>query len=385
MDKFEHRFACVADLKRQAKKRVPAFVFDYIEEGCNANIAIANNRKALDEVYLRPDYLGSYQPPQLATSILGQTYDAPLGIAPLGLSGLVWPNASAMHARAAKAANVPFVLSTVSTLSIEEAALNAKDNFWFQLYAPSDQAICEDLLQRASQSGCKHLVVTLDVPTPSRRVKAIKSGLSVPPKITPSTIVQSALRPAWSLATLANGLPQFANLTQYMDPATMSMNDAAEFMRTRIRAVVDAKLLANIRKLWPHKLIVKGINDVKDAQLAIDIGADAVIVSNHGGRQLDAAKPVVHCLRDIADELGHKTTLMADSGVETGIDVARYLALGAHMVFTGRAMLYGVAACGEEGAAHTLELLQLELAQIMSQVHCHTPGELGLHLIKPKK
>lgn len=383
MDKLLLKSASIADLKKRAKKRIPTFVFDYIEEGCNANMAVAHNRTALNEVYLRPDYLAPYTPPNLTTQLLGGSYSAPIGIAPLGLTGLVWPHASAMHARAAHAANIPFVLSTVSTLSIEEAAVQARENFWFQLYPPADAAIGADLLKRADQSGCKNLVVTLDVPTPSRRIKAIKSGLSVPPKITPTSVFQAAIRPMWSMATLANGLPQFANLTPYMDASTMAMEDAAQFMRTRMRAVVDAQALATIRHMWPHNLIVKGVSHAADAQQAIQLGADAIIVSNHGGRQLDAAQASAVCLRMIADELGHQTTLMADSGVESGVDVARYLALGAQMVFTGRAMLYGVAAHGEDGAKHTIDLILAELEQLMSQLHCPNPAALRAHLLRP--
>ena len=384
MDKLLLKSACIADLKKRAKKRIPTFVFDYIEEGCNANIAVSNNRTALNEVYLRPDYLTPYSTPHLDTEIFGQSYSAPIGVAPLGLTGLVWPQASAMHARAAHSANIPFVLSTVSTLSIEDAATHAKGNFWFQLYPPSYAGIGADLLKRAEQSGCKNLVVTLDVPTSSRRIKAIKSGLSVPPKITPTSVFQSAIRPIWSMATLANGLPQFANLTPYMDSSSMAIGDAAEFMRTRMRAVVDAEALAKIRQMWPHNLIVKGVSHVADARQAIALGADGIVVSNHGGRQLDAAQPIATCLGAIADELGHKTTIMADSGVESGVDVARYLALGAEMVFTGRAMLYGVAAHGEEGATHAIDLILAELEQIMSQLHCSNPGDFSKHLIKPK-
>jgi len=384
MDKLLTKSACITDLKHLAKKRIPSFVFDYIEEGCNANIAVANNRVALDNVYLRPDYLAPYSAPVMDAEIFGQTYSAPLGVAPLGLTGLVWPQASAMHARAALSANIPFVLSTVSSLSIEDAAMHAKGNFWFQLYPPSDAGIGADLLRRAAQSGCKNLVVTLDVPTSSRRIKAIKSGLSVPPKITPSSVFQSAIRPMWSMATLANGLPKLANLVPYMDPSTMAMGSAAEFMRTQMRGVVDAETLAEIRQMWPHNLIVKGVTHVADAQQALALGADAIIVSNHGGRQLDAAQPVATCLGTIADELGHKTTIMADSGVESGVDVARYLALGAAMVFSGRAMLYGVAAHGEDGASHAIDLMLAELEQVMSQLHCPHPGALFEHLIAPK-
>ena len=372
----------MADLKCRAKKRVPKFAFEYIEEGCNAGVAIQHNRHMLDSLRLEPHYLETYQAPNLTTHILGREYSAPYGIAPLGLTGLVWPQASVMHAKAARTANIPFVLSTVSTLALEEAAKHAQQNFWFQLYAPSDLGIQDDLLARLKACGCENLVVTLDVPTPSRRLKAIKSGLSVPPKITLSSVIQSTMRPLWSIATLREGLPQFANLTPYMDQQTMSMDDAAEFIRTKLRDVVDEASLQRIRAQWSGKLIVKGVLSVTDAQRAVALGADAIIVSNHGGRQLDAAQSPVQVLPEIVAAVGNQCEVMVDSGVESGVDVARYMALGAKAVFAGRMFLYGVAAHGQAGADHAIELLRLELGQVMSQLHCANPTSLVGHLVK---
>jgi isopentenyl diphosphate isomerase/L-lactate dehydrogenase-like FMN-dependent dehydrogenase len=371
---------CVADLKRLARRRIPGFAFDYIEEGCNSGHAVNNNRRALDQVSLQPYYLKPYVEPQLDTNLFGQAYAKPFGIAPLGLTGLVWPQASLMHAKAAKAANIPFVLSTVSTLSVEDAAAAAQENFWFQLYPPSDKKIRADILDRARSSGCNNLVVTLDVPTPSRRIKAIKSGLSVPPKITATSVFQSAMCPAWSIATLRAGLPQFATLLPYIDQSSMSMQDVAEFIRVTLRDVVDQQTLAEIRDLWPGNLIVKGISNLQDAVQALAVGVDGIIVSNHGGRQLDAAQSPVFTLPAIIEKLGSQTTIMVDSGVETGVDVARYLTLGAQMVFAGRAFLYGVAAHGEVGAGHATNLLSLELEQVMSQLHCGDVASLRNHL-----
>ncbi|HCH31636.1 MAG TPA: alpha-hydroxy-acid oxidizing enzyme [Oceanospirillaceae bacterium] len=373
--------ACVADLKHRARQRIPRFAFDYIEEGCNAGDALVNNRQSLSQVALRPDYLSAYHQPTLTTRLMGQRYAAPLGIAPLGLSGLIWPDASAMHARAAKVANIPFVLSTVSTMSIEEAGDYAQDNFWFQLYPPSDDAMLRDLLHRAKQAGCQNLVVTVDVPSSSRRIKAIKSGLSVPPRITAANVLQAALRPAWSWATVKHGLPQFANMRPYMTGDLSSMDSAAEFMRLHFRRVVDADLVQQIRKQWQGNLIIKGICHLADAQQAVALGADGIIVSNHGGRQLDAGLSPVQTLAEISHQLAQKTCVMADSGVESGVDVGRYLALGAEAVFAGRPFLYGVAAHGEAGATHTIDLLLAELEQLMSQLHCSDPLRMHEHFI----
>jgi L-lactate dehydrogenase (cytochrome) len=364
------RAYCIADLKRLARKRIPNFAFDYIEEGCNDGIAVSHNRQALDSVQLVSQYTAQYQEPNLTTTLFGRQYDAPVGIAPLGLSGLVWPKASIMHARTARQANVPFVLSTVSTISIETAAQHAANNLWFQLYPPADREICLDLLSRTEAVGCTNLVVTIDVPTPSRRIKALKSGLSVPPKISVGSIWQSCLRPQWSLATVAAGLPQFANLTPYMDTKTMAMADAAEFIRNTLRDVVDLAYLQWLRQHWHGQLIVKGVMSVADAKAIRDIGADGIIVSNHGGRQLDAAPSPVMLLPDIMQEVGADMTVLADSGVESGVDVARYLALGAQAVLSGRPFMYGVGAGGQAGSDKCIELLRLELQQVMSQLHC---------------
>lgn len=367
---------CLADFKAAAKNAIPSFAFDYIEEGCNQNCAIITNRQALDAIYLQPSYLTAYQAPNLAVNLFGKDYASPIGIAPVGLSGLIWPQASIHHAQAAKAANIPFVLSTVATISIEQAAAAAGDQFWFQLYPPADREICLDLMQRAAAVGCKNLVVTVDVPTPSRRIKALKSGLSVPPKISLANILQAAKCPTWSWATLTNGLPQFANLVPYMEGKVDNLADAAEFIRLTMRDVVDVNYLQWIREHWQGKLIVKGVMSVADAQLALSVGADGLVISNHGGRQLDAAQSPVSVLPAIRQKLGADAVLIADSGIESGVDVARYLALGADSVLLGRAFMYAVAAGQQAGVAHCMAMLDAELQQVMSQLHCPNPQQL---------
>ena len=371
----------IADLKQLAQKRIPKFAFDYIEEGCNANMAIARNRKILDEVALMPHYMRSYVEPELKVHLFGKDYAMPVAIAPIGLSGLIWPQASIMHAKTAKQANIPFILSTVATISIETAAQHAQDNFWFQLYPPSDREICLDLLARLQAVGCNNLVVTVDVPTPSRRIKALKSGLSVPPKITASNVWQSCLRPQWGLATLRAGLPEFANLVPYMNSQSMAMQDAAEFIRTSLRDVVDLACLQWLREHWQGNLIVKGVLSFDDAMAIRDVGADGIVVSNHGGRQLDAAPAPAELLAKIVDAVGSDVTVLADSGVESGVDIARYLAQGAHAVLAGRAFMYGVAAGQQAGSDRCAELLRLELQQVMSQLHCRCPQNLPQHLV----
>ena len=375
VDHLKKTTACVADLKQRAKRRIPGFAFDYVEGGCNSEVAVRGNRAALDAVKLRADYLTPYIAPNLSTELLGQIYSAPFGIAPLGLTGIVWPNATLFHASAAKQANIPFVLSTLSTNSIEQAAEHAEENFWFQLYPPSDLSIRADLIRRAEAVGCKNLVVTIDVPAAGQRPRDIKNGLAIPPRISHKSVMQSALCPAWSIATLKAGLPQFASIAPYMKDVS-NMQDVANYIRTTLKDVVDQTMLKTIRDDWKGNLIVKGVNNVGDALLAVEAGADGLVVSNHGGRQLDAAQSSIETVRQIKAAVPEHIVVMVDSGVESGVDIARFLAQGAAAVFVGRAFLYGVGAHGEQGARHTIDILRDELTQVMAQLHCELPSQI---------
>jgi L-lactate dehydrogenase (cytochrome) len=374
------RAACIADLKRLTQKRIPQFAFDYLAGGCNSENALRQNRAALDNIILQPNYLTRSSGANLEAEILGKKYAAPFGVAPLGLSGLIWPKASEYQAHAALAENIPFILSTLASTSIEHAAQCAGDNFWFQLYPPSDLAIRADLLRRAKAVNCQNLVVTIDVPAAGRRPKDIKNGLSVPPKISAKSILQTMARPSWALATAVHGLPQFASMTPYIKDKS-NLEDIANYIRTTLKDVVDFEMLQQIRQDWSANLIVKGVLSVADAKLALAAGADAIIVSNHGGRQLDAARSSVNALQDIVAAVGSDITVMVDSGVESGPDIARFLAQGAQMVFAGRAFMYAVGALGEPGPAHCIELLKLELQQVMEQLRCESPRDLPKYLL----
>ena len=379
-EKLLTRAASINDLKKLAKTRIPGFSFDYVEGGCNSNITVDTNRLELDGVRLEPDYFSSCNSIDLSTEIFGKKYAAPIGIAPIGLSGVVWPNASAFHAKTAHEENIPFVLSSVSTTSIEKAANLAKENFWFQLYPPKDREIRTDLLKRATDAGCKTLVVTIDVPSPSWRPKDIKNGLAVPPRISVKSLYQSALRPQWSLTTLKTGMPQFETLKPYL-AQTKSLKETARLIRHTLREVVDETVIKEIRHDWPGNLVIKGVNSLKDAKAAAHCGADGIIVSNHGGRQLDAAQSPVKLLPPIVDAVGEKLVVMTDSGVNSGVDVGRYLACGAKMVFAGRAFVYGTAAFGRKGGQHSFNILNSELTQLLQQLHCSSPSALKSHLI----
>jgi isopentenyl diphosphate isomerase/L-lactate dehydrogenase-like FMN-dependent dehydrogenase len=373
--KLDHKAASVADLKRLTKKRIPQFAYEYLVGGCNNDRAVSHNRDALDNVFLQPSYLSRTQKASLKTTALGVQYDAPFGIAPLGLSGLIWPKAAEYHASAAKKANIPYILSTLASTSIEDAAACAGSNLWFQLYPPKDTEIRLDLMRRAQEVGCNNLVVTIDVPVAGRRPNDIKNGLSVPPKISVNSIYQTLLRPSWALATAFNGMPEFANMQPYMNKLS-NLQDVANYIRSSLKEPVSIAILEQLRQQWPGKLIVKGVLSVEDAKLAVAINADAIIVSNHGGRQLDLACSPVEMMREIVDSVGDKLEIYVDSGVESGVDIARYLALGAKMVFSGRPYMYGVGAFGPQGADHCIDIFYSELEQVMNQLGCSSPHEL---------
>ncbi|MBN3562724.1 alpha-hydroxy acid oxidase [Aliamphritea spongicola] len=372
---FSERAACIEDLKQLARRRIPKFAYEYLVNGCNSNCAVNSNRQALDALHLFPRYLTDCPESSLQCELMGQTYAAPFGVAPVGLSGLIWPGASASQARVAHQANIPFVLSSLASISIEQAAELAQENFWFQFYPPTVKEISTDLMARAWNSGCRHLVVTIDVPSAGYRPADIRNGLSVPPKISARNIWQSICRPAWSLATVRHGIPQFASMQPYI-PADADLGNVAHYIRNTLKKVVDMSTLASIRKQWQGKLIVKGILTAEDAKRAIAAEADGLIISNHGGRQLDAAVPSLQALKSIRSSISRDTALMVDGGVESGVDIARYLACGADAVFAGRAFMYGVAGLGNDGADYTAALLRRELQQVMEQLRCPTIADL---------
>jgi len=378
---FSKQAASIGQLKRLTKKRIPAFAWEYLTGGCNNDLAVQRNREALDQVLLQPHYLDGQVPVTTESFLLGTSFSTPLGVAPLGLGGIVWPAAAEAHAAAAKTLGIPYVLSTLATTTIETAADLAGDSFWFQLYPPKDEAIRQDLMRRAADAGCRHLVVTIDVPVAGRRPRDIQNGLAIPPRIDVRSVLQALCRPRWSAATVRAGLPQFASIMPYVDRGA-SLADIADYIRVQLKAVVDQHLLRTIREHWPHKLIVKGVLNPADARLAVACGADAIIVSNHGGRQLDAAVSSIERLPAIVAAVGQQTTIMVDSGVESGVDIARFVATGAQMVFAGRAFMYGVGALGPAGALHAGQILCAEFEQVLAQLRCATPGDLPQHLLQ---
>lgn len=374
------RFPGIDDLERRAKRRMPHFAWEYLASGTGDERAVRNNLARMAEIELSPQLLKGPLDPELETELFGVTYRAPIGIAPVGLTGLIWPGADQALAATAARERIPYTMSTVSTTSPEEAGPAAGGMAWFQLYPPRDHDLRADLLQRVAESGFTTLVVTADVPAPSRRERQRKARVRVPPIIGPTLVVQAALHPAWSLGVLRNGLPRFRTLEKYIDQATMRAT--AGFVGASLGGTLSFEYLSQVRDIWTGPLVVKGIMDPDDAQRCVDSGADAVQVSNHGGRQLDAVPAAIDALPVIVDRVGSQVPVLFDSGIRSGLDAARAIALGARFVFCGRAFMFGLGALGPDGVGHAFEILREGLQNTMAQTGCATVEELPARLVR---
>ena len=364
---YDTRLPGIDDLKRRARRRLPSFAFDYLEAGIDREVGKRRNRQAFDEVRLRPRYLRDVSSAALAVTIFGKRYAMPLGVAPVGLGNMMWPQAERSLAAAAQQANIPYVLSTLSTTDLGEIAQTAPDVCWFQLYTPQDEATMRDLLARVREAGFHVLVVTVDIPVGAKRNRELKNGLKLPFSFTWSIVWQSMIHPRWALSTLRRGRPDFVNVQPYRSGPNTGL---AEFMTNFNMRGVSRERLQAIREIWPGPLVVKGVQHPQDALDAMNLGADGLIVSNHGGRQLDGAPSSLESLRQLPDEVRSKTTVMLDSGVRTGLDIVRAKALGAEMAFSGRSFFYGAGALGAKGGRQVVGIYQDELTRTLQQLGC---------------
>ncbi len=379
-DAIDSRYPSIEHLRERARRRIPRFAFEYLEGGCNSNVNLRRNTDEIREVQLRPWYLRDYPGSDQSTELLGKQYDAPFGISPIGLQGLMWPRATEILAKAAHTHNIPFILSTVATASIETVAELTEGNAWFQLYHPAEDELRNKLLDRASDAGMPVLVILADTPTFAYRPKEIKNGLSIPPRMSASNVLQMMLHPTWSFSQLAAGAPEFKTMKPYI-PAGLSMKHLGLFMNRTFSGRLNPDKIAAIRDRWKGKLVVKGVVTPEDAEKAIDLGVDGIIVSNHGGRQLDAGQSTIKALAELAKEFGDRTTMMIDSGLRSGPDIACALASGAKFAFMGRSFMYGVGALGEQGGDHTIAMLKKQLQQVMEQIGCEKVNDFPKHLI----
>ncbi|MBT5690216.1 MAG: alpha-hydroxy-acid oxidizing protein [Opitutae bacterium] len=380
---IDDRYPNIDDLRERARQRIPRFAFEYLDGGCNEDVNLHRNTADIRDVELIPQYLTKHTGSEMKTELFGHTYDAPFGISPIGLQGLMWPRAPEILAKAAYDHNVPFILSTVSTSSIETISEVSNGQAWFQLYHPTEDHVRDDVIKRAEAAGCPALVILCDVPTFGYRPRDIRNGLAMPPKMTLRNILQIMGKPNWALRTLFAGQPTFETLKPYT-PKGLNLKQLGLFMDKTFSGRLNEEKIKPIRDMWPRKLVLKGVASEEDAQRAVDLGLDGIIVSNHGGRQLDAGQSAIKPLTDIAAKFKDKIKVMMDSGIRSGPDIARTLASGADFTFLGRTFMYGAAALGSKGGHHTISILKRQLQQVMEQICCERIEDFPSHLVDNK-
>ena len=378
--KINSKYPSVQDLRQKAERKIPKFAFEYLDGGCNEDVNLHKNTSDIREVELLPYYLRNHIKSDMKTELFGHTYDAPFGIAPVGLQGLMWPNAPEILAKAAFDHNIPFILSTVTTSSIERIAEITEGQAWFQLYHPTEDSMRDAIIKRADAAGCPVLVILCDVPSFGFRPRDIRNGLAMPPKMSVKNILQIMTKWEWALKTLVHGQPSFETLKPYM-PKNLDLKQLGNFMNQTFSGRLNEEKIKPIRDMWKGKLVLKGVANEADAEVAVRLGLDGIIVSNHGGRQLDAGESTIKPLVRIAKEYGDQIKVMMDSGLRSGPDIARTLASGAEFTFMGRSFMYGVAALGSQGGNHTISLLKTELQQVMEQICCENVQDFPKHLI----
>ncbi|MEM6674291.1 MAG: alpha-hydroxy acid oxidase [Planctomycetota bacterium] len=367
-------------LRERGRRRTPAFAFEYLDNGCHSNLNMRRNTDEIREVRLEPRYVLDYPGADLSTELFGVTYSAPFGVAPIGLQGLVWPRSCEILAEAAARFDVPFILSTVGTASIERVAEITEGKAWFQLYHPAEDELRDKILDRLEAAGLPVLVILADTPSFGYRPKEIRNGLAIPPRMSVRNVAQMMLHPRWSFSQLRHGKPEFATMKPYIPPG-LDMQHLGQFMNVTFDGRLSADRIAALRERWKGKLVVKGIVNPEDCRVVAELGADGIIVSNHGGRQLEVGTSTIHALPRLVDEFGDRLEILFDSGLRSGPDVACALASGADFTFLGRAFMYGVCALGERGGAHVMEMLTRQLRQVMEQLGCGRVSDLREHLV----
>ena len=366
--KYSSRYPSVTDLAQRARKRVPGFAMDYLEGGIGEEHALRRNRTDLDNILLWPRYLRDMQQVDTGCELFGKQYDLGIGIAPVGLGNMMWPGIEEILASSAQSANIPYILSTMSTTSLEKISGLAPDVAWFQLYVPADIGAMKDLITRADRAGYRVLVVTVDIPVGAKRDRELKNGLILPFRLTPRILAQILACPEWAVRTLQNGIPDFVNLKPYIKAGTIK--HLSEYLSTFLLSGVTPERISMIRELWNGPLVIKGLQSVEDINQVAGLGVDGVIISNHAGRQLDAAPSSVQALQAIPARTREEITVMVDSGVRSGLDVIRTRALGAAGCFTGRSFFYGVAAMGSDGGRQVIEIFRDEITRTLKQLGC---------------
>ncbi|MBT5047141.1 MAG: alpha-hydroxy-acid oxidizing protein [Rhodospirillaceae bacterium] len=374
---LKRRFPTALDLRARARKRMPNFAFEYVDGGAGADTGIARNWGALDSIEMVPRYGKLVGPPPTDVELFGRAYSAPIGISPIGGPGTGFPGAETYFAKAAQAARIPYTLGMLSAITIEQAMELAPDVLWLQLYrfARNEHKIGLDLVRRAEAAGVHALMLTWDSPVRTTRPREVKSGIMTPFKLTTRLKLDAMSSPPWLFSMMRNGIPRFVNLRPYMDGKT-SIEDSTKFIRAEGGGAFTWDEIARYRDAWKGPLIMKGVLHPADAERAVGLGLDGLMVTNHGGRQIEALPASIDALPAVAAAVGGKARLILDSGVRSGVDVARAVAQGADAGFAGKAFLWSLGALGGAGPSHLIELFKEELAATMGQLGCQTMDEL---------
>jgi L-lactate dehydrogenase (cytochrome) len=367
---------CIEDLREVARRKVPKAFFDYVDSGSYNEETLRANRADLETIKLRQRVMVDVSERSLATTVIGQKISAPFALAPIGLCGMQHGDGEILAAQAAEEAGIPFTLSTMSICSIEQVADATSRPFWFQLYVIRDRGFSRDILSRASAAKCNALVLTVDLQVLGQRHRDIRNGMTVPPEMRLSNIIEIARKPRWALSILKSKNKTFGNLAGHLE-GIEDITSLAQWTNSQFDPALNWKDVEWIKKVWPGKIIIKGILDVEDARTAVKLGADAIVVSNHGGRQLDGAPSSISALPAIAQAVGSDTEVLFDGGIRTGADLLRALALGARACLIGRAYVYGLGAGGKAGVAKAIDILQKELSVAMALTGTTRVSDVG--------
>ena len=374
----------IADLRRAAKSRLPKGLFEFIDRATEDEIAVRNNRAAIERIRIMPRAPLDVSNRSLSTTVFGKEMALPMAIAPTGGAGLMWYKAEKALAAAAKAAGIPFTMATGSITSIEEVARDVGGRLWLQLYVWPDRELTYGVVKRAAAAGFEALLVTVDTPVSPNREYNVRNGFGLPFVYTPENVLDMALHPRWLIQTMlpyfrTTGMPPHAN---YPDDFNDARTRGRYKDRIHLSDTVDRAEIRRLRDLWPGKLVVKGVMHPDDAREMVELGADGILVSNHGGRNFDSAVATFDALPGVVAAVGDRSTVLVDSGIRRGVDIMKAVALGAQAVLTGRATLFGAAAGGQAGAARAIELFRHELSTAMANAGVRTIEEITADLLR---
>jgi L-lactate dehydrogenase (cytochrome) len=363
------RYPTLPELERRARRRIPYFAYDFLQGGTGEELSLGRNMAALEAVEIVPRYGVDVSGTSTAARLFGRPYRAPVVISPIGMDGAIWPGATRLLAEAARDNGIAYMTGTMATAPLERVSQIAPDSFWFQLYSfpAQDHRVTFDLVRRAEAAGALVLAVTVDIPTPGRRVRDMRNGLTSPIRITPRMAAGTLMRPTWLAAVLREGMPHSPNLAPYCRPGAGG-SEIDQFVKTgRAGSALTWEILARIRDKWPRAMVLKGVMHPADAEKALEIGLDGVVVTNHGGRQFEPSPAPIDVLPAIRSAIGRRMAVLMDGGIMSGTDVFKALACGADAVLAGRAFMLGLAALGPDGAQHVAQTLMNELRIALAQ------------------